>query len=154
MTVWEDGPPSAGTVSLKHPWRRSLHCRAAAAPGGAGSACSLVVPAVGHAEFVVLQPGAGAGSTPPAPCTLSAQLRFAPGLLASCVAGAALLLCSHRAVAGRAGQAAIRLACAVAPVAASYRHTRRAALAALAAAAALTIAADHLATGPAAEARR
>lgn len=143
VTVREARPASNG-VSLKHPWRRSLHCR--------GSSCALTVPAVGQADFVVLQPGGGT-SPPPDPCTLEARLHFAPGLLASVMAGAALLLGSHRAVASSAGQAAIRLGCSVAPVAAGYKLTRRLLLAALAGAAGLTIAADHVG-GAAAEARR
>ena len=67
-------------------------------------------------------------------------LRGGDTLLASCLAGMAFLLFSHTAVRSPAGQAAIRLYCAVAPVAIAFANVIKLALTGIALAAVLTMA--------------
>ena len=127
------------SITWKHPWRRHIHCRDAG-DASSGAACTVTVPAVGQASVDLVQPGErGEDAAPPEPCTLTAQPRFSPPLLARCVLGAALVLGSHHAAASRPGQAALRLYCAVAPVVAGFQCILLLAFSALFFAAALAL---------------
>ena len=124
------------------------HCQGAAdaPPAGAqqtpapGSSCTMSVPAVGSATLTMVQPGHPSVPRSPEPCVLTTHMAFSATLLASCLAGMALLLFSHAAVRSPAGQAAIRLYCAVAPVAIAFANVIKLALTGIAVAAVLTLA--------------